>query len=78
VNFGLDGVMTCRKDSLEVLDTSKCATVPFEAYRTRILKDKSEFNYCIIGNEVRHFVGIGWIIEKVVDENDLTKYPIAI
>jgi phosphotransferase system IIB component len=41
VNFGLHDVMTCKKESLEVIDTSECKTVTFMEYRNRILSDKS-------------------------------------
>jgi hypothetical protein len=75
VNFGLDDVMTCKKDSVEVIDTSKCKTVTFMEYRNRILSDKSTLNYCIVGNELKHFVGIGWLTRRVVTLEDLKKYP---
>jgi hypothetical protein len=75
VNFGLDDVMTCKKDSVEVIDTSKCKTVTFIEYRNRILSDKSTLDYCIVGNELKHFVGIGWLTHRVVTLEDLKKYP---
>ena len=75
VNFGLDDTMTVKKDKVRVVDTSKCKTVTLSEYAQRILNDKSTLNYCIIGNELRQYVGIGWITLRVVTYDDLTKYP---
>ncbi len=75
VNFGLDSVKTCAKDAVTVIDTSECKTITLQEYSSRILSDKSTLSHCIVGNEVRHFVGIGWITIKVVSLEDLNKYP---
>lgn len=74
VNFGLQDVLTCKKDSLEVVDTSKCKNVSFQEFKNRILSDGSNLNYAIVGNELMNYVGIGWITLRVVTEDDLTKY----
>jgi hypothetical protein len=75
VNFGIDDVMTCRKNMVEIIDTSKCKTVSFSEFRNRILNDNSLLNYAIVGNELNHYVGIGWLTERVVTIADLKKYP---
>jgi hypothetical protein len=75
VNFGTMDVLTCKKDAVEIVDTNKCKTVTFLEFRNRILSDKSELNYAIVGNELKHYVGIGWLTERVVTTNDLQKYP---
>ena len=75
VNFGRDDVLTCKKAAVEVVDTSKCQTVTFEEFRHRILKDNSTLNRVIIGNEIKEYVGIGWITIGTVDMDDLQKYP---
>lgn len=75
VNFGLQDVLTCKKDSLEIVDISKCKTISFQQFKNRILSDNSVFSYAIVGNELKHYVGIGWITVRVVTQDDLTKYP---
>lgn len=75
VNFGLDDVVTCKKNMVEVIDTSDCKTITFNQYRNTILGVDSAVNYCIVGNELRHYVGIGWITVRVITESDLKKYP---
>lgn len=75
VNFGLEDVMTCKKDSVEVIDTSECKTITFIEYRNRILNNKSILGYCIVGNELKHFVGIGWLTRRVITLEDLKRYP---
>jgi hypothetical protein len=32
-------------------------------------------NNCIVGNELKEFVGIGWITIRVATEDDLKQYP---
>lgn len=75
VNFGLDDVMTCKKDMVEVIDTSACKTITFNQYRNTILGVDSGVDKCIVGNELRHYVGIGWVTVRVITEDDLKKYP---
>lgn len=75
VNFGIDEVKTVSKDMIDIIETSKCRTISFNEFRNRILNDKSTLDYCIVGNELKHYVGIGWITRKVIDSDDLQKYP---
>jgi hypothetical protein len=75
VNFGTTAVITCKKELIEVIDTSQCKTVSYYEFSTRILRDKSQLNFVIVGNEIKEFVGIGWISLGVVTEKTLLKYP---
>lgn len=75
VNFGKDDVMTCDPKQLNVIDTSKCKTVDFNKFKRRALNDKGTLNYAIVGNELKHYVGIGWVTQRVVTYEDLKKYP---
>ena len=75
VNFGKYDVKTCKPEMLEIVDTSKCKTVSFDKFRDRILDDNSKLNICIVGNELKEYVGIGWVTIKIIDVNDLQKYP---
>jgi hypothetical protein len=75
VNFGTDDVMTIKGSMLNPVDTSKCKTITFNEFRSRILLDKSTLNKAIVGNELLEYVGIGWITERVVTHDDLNKYP---
>ena len=76
VNFGLDGSMTCSLTSLVEIDTTECKTIELkELNRLSISNSKDLPPYVIIGNELRHYVGIGWVTQRVVTLNDLKKYP---
>lgn len=75
VNFGLDDNKKCSLSALNIIDTSNCKTVTFQEYKSRILKSDSTLNDVIVGNELRHYVGIGWTTTRVVTMNDLNKYP---
>ena len=75
VNWGLDDCSTHKPEDLEVVDTSKCKTVTVREFSSRILQDNSVLNDVIVGNEVKHYVGIGWVSRGVVTEADLKKYP---
>lgn len=78
VNFGTDDVKTCKIDQLELIDVSKCKTVDFREFTTRTLRDNGTLNYVIVGNELMHYVGIGWITTRVVTIDDLKIYPRAV
>lgn len=75
VNFGRDDVMTCLEKNLTVIDVSNCRTIPFSEYARRVLNNNSDLNDAIIGNVLMHFVGIGWVQNRVITEQDLKKYP---
>lgn len=75
VNFGTDDVATFSQAMLIPIDTSKCKTVSFQEFRSRIISDKSKLNKCIVGNELKEYVGIGWITLRVVTDEDLKTYP---
>lgn len=74
VNFGLTGTSTCKPSALEVIDDKDFPTIKFNAFRDRIMKTGG-INYCIVGNELKQFVGIGWVTLRVVRIEDLKKYP---
>jgi hypothetical protein len=75
VNFGLVDSFSVKKYLVTVIDTSNCKTITAAQYRNRILDDNSTINYAIVGNELRHYVGIGWITHRVIELSDLEKYP---
>jgi hypothetical protein len=75
VNFGLEDVTTCSPAMLEPVDTAKCKTVTFGEFRSRILSDKSTLNKVIVGNELKEYVGIGWVTLRTINEDDLKQYP---
>ena len=65
VNWGLDDSTKCLKSAVVEIDTSKCRTVDFHKYRSRVLMADPSLewlNDVILGNVVQHFVGIGWQI----------------
>lgn len=76
VNFGMTDVMTCKKDMIEVIDTSNCKIIGFDEFKRMTICNSSDIpNYIIIGNELKQYVGIGWTSQRVVTENDLKIYP---
>ena len=75
VNFGLYDTQKCKLADLNIVDLSECKTVSFSEFKNRILRDKSTLNDAIVGNEKKHYVGIGWVTDRVVTFDDLKKYP---
>lgn len=78
VNFGTEDTMTCSVKALNPIDTSKCKTVSLQKFRNRIMmadKTTKNLDNVILGNELKHFVGIGWTTTRVVTHDDLQKYP---
>lgn len=76
VNFGTTDVMTCKKDMVEIIDTSFCKTINFDDFKRMTICNSPYIpNYVIIGNELKQYVGIGWVFQRVVTEDDLKKYP---
>jgi hypothetical protein len=75
VNFGLDGSILCSLSSLTEIDTTNCKTIELhELNRLTIGNSKELPPYVIMGNELRHYVGIGWVTHRVVTEDDLKKF----
>jgi len=75
VNFGTDDVKTCSPKMLDLVDVRKCKTISYEKYRKTILSAASKPDMVILGNEVREYVGIGWLSLGVVTLEDLKLYP---
>lgn len=74
VNWGTYEVTVCKPSELQVIDTSKCPTIPWSIVRTKIVTQQGP-DKVIIGNELMEYVGIGWTSQRVVTEADLKKYP---
>jgi hypothetical protein len=76
VNFGLYDVKTCVLSSLQEIDTEKCKTIDLHELNKLAIGNSKELPvYIIVGNELRHYVGIGWVTHRVITESDLKKYP---
>jgi hypothetical protein len=75
VNIGTDGCEKIVKEKCLPIDVKNCKTITFNQFRSRILSDNSTLNDVIVGNELKHYVGIGWVTERVIDYEDLCKYP---
>lgn len=78
VNWGLEDSAKCLKTAVSPIDVTKAKTVSFDKFRRRIMMADSEtanLDYVIVGNVVKHFVGIGWIDRSVVTEQDLLTIP---
>ena len=77
VIFGDRYIISCTPRQLTEVDTSKCSTMTFDAFKSRSIGNTWEGgnNIVIIGNEVRQYVGIGWVTLRVVTGKDLLKYP---
>lgn len=68
--------MKCSKEALKIIDTSECKELPFDDFkRMSVTNSKDLPEHVIIGNELKHWVGIGWVTVRVVNFEDLKKYP---
>jgi hypothetical protein len=74
VNFGLYDNIKCKLKELEIIDVTNTRTIDFQELKNRVLRQSGE-NIVIHFNEVREYVGIGWITLRVVTVDDLQKYP---
>ena len=76
VNFGTEDVMTCKDTMLVEVDVSKCKTITFQELRSKSIANSKDLpEYVIIGNELKHWVGIGWVSHGVVTLEHLKRYP---
>ena len=76
VNFGLHDVSTCKNSMLVPVDTSNCKTIEWQELRSLSIANSNKLPpYVIIGNELKHWVGIGWVSQRVVTLEDLKRYP---
>lgn len=76
VNFGLDDCITTTEKQLIEVDVSKCKTISFSELKAKSFTNSisQENNKVIIGNELREYVGIGWVALRVITEEDLKNY----
>lgn len=76
VNHGTSAVITCKPEHLLPVDVSGCKTITFsELQILSATNSKNLPGHVIIGNEVKQWVGIGWVSVGVVTADDLKKYP---
>lgn len=76
VNFGLYDVKTCVVSSLQEIDVTDCKTIDLSEMNRLTIGDSKDIPpYVIVGNELRHYVGIGWVTHRVILDSDLKKYP---
>lgn len=76
VNFGTDDVIGVKPSLLTQVDTSKCKTIKFDELKRLSISNSPKLPpYVIIGNELKHWVGIGWVSHGVVTAEQLLKYP---
>lgn len=78
VNFGTDDCITVKTEMLTLVDVSKSKTIPFDVLRKQSFLNTVKDSPVIIGNELKHYVGIGWISKGVITESDLLTYKRAI
>jgi hypothetical protein len=77
VNFGTEDVMTCNVKALHEVDVSGCKTMKFSDFKAKSITNsfKNGLVRAIVGNELKEYVGIGWVTIRAVTHDDLTKYP---
>lgn len=76
VNFGLRDFVTIDPKHLNPVDVSQCKTISFNEFNAMSMNNSPNIPAkVIIGNEVKHYVGIGWVSHGVVTIDDLEKYP---
>ena len=74
INVGLRDTKKVSKSSVKVVDTSNCKTITFTDFRVMSMTNKVDTNV-IVGNELKQYVGIGWVTVRLVTYDDLKKYP---
>lgn len=76
VNFGTEDVIAVKPTMLTPVDTSKCKTIKFDDLKRLSVANSAKLPpYVIVGNELKHWVGIGWVSHGVVTDEQLGKYP---
>lgn len=77
INWGKEDSAKCLKTTVEEIDVSKCKTMTYADFRRKGISNSYKENECtlIIGNVVKHYVGIGWVDQHVVTEQDLLTIP---
>jgi hypothetical protein len=74
VNFGESDVVKVKTSLLDVVDVSMCDTVDWSEIRKKVLLHQDDIPLLIIGNEVKEWVGFGFVTKNVVTNEDLSKY----
>jgi len=79
VNIGTQDVQKINKKKCIPVDITNCKTITFQQFKHTILdanpKKQGHDGFVIVGNELMKYVGIGWITQRVINYNDLKKYP---
>ncbi len=77
VRFSSECFMKFRPEQIHIVPTDHCETIPFSEFKRKSITNSfSGEARVIVSNEIKHYVGIGWVIEKFVEnESDLLKYP---
>jgi len=76
VNWGLDKSNKCKRKYLVEVDVSKGSTIKFDEFQKLSVTNSPKIpKRVILGNVVKEYVGIGWIDIKIVEEEDIIKYP---
>ena len=73
VNIGTSLQKKVAKSKVIFIDTSNCQEMKYSELKRLMLGNKLE-EKVIIGNELKKFVGIGLITERVIKEADLKTY----
>lgn len=73
VNFGTDDCIILDPKQLVLVDVSKTETITFQEFQTMSMANAVRTPALIIGNEVKEWVGIGWISKRIVTKQDLLK-----
>lgn len=74
INFGTDDCVTTSPDDVEAIDTSGCKTIPLAELRRMTFTNSVGNEKIILGNELKQWVGIGWVTVRVIKEEDLKSY----
>lgn len=74
VNFGSYDEISCNEKALKVVDTTGTKTISFHSFQRQSIGGNVKDSIIIIGNEVKQYVGIGWVTLRVVTMDDLKKY----
>jgi hypothetical protein len=77
VRFTEEDFYKFKFEQIVPVDISESFTVSFSELRRRSITNNFD-NFAtkvILGNEVKEYVGIGWVLQNYVTEKDLALYP---
>jgi hypothetical protein len=64
-----------KPESLERVNVAGCRTISFTDFKRQTMLNTVKENRVILGNELKEYVGIGWLTNRLINEEDLLSFP---